>query len=183
MKLFVKKLPQLVIPTQGNPDDAAYDITAASEPIIIGTKFTIPMDGIFAWSKIDYIEYKTGLFITPENERNKIGQIIKYHIEVFPRSSICKKNLSLANSVALIDNGYRGEVCLRFEYHFQPEDLIVLPEAGRTRIYRIINPNNIYQKGDRIGQIKASINSNIEFEVVDSLSETIRGTGGFGSTN
>ena len=33
---------------------------------------------------------------------------------VFPRSSISKKDLTLSNSVGVIDSGYRGEVFLKF---------------------------------------------------------------------
>ena len=188
MKIHVKKVNNLVLPTKANPDDAAYDIFATSEPIIVGTKFERYLDGINAWSKIDYIEYKTSLFFAPQDEITPARgvapkKILKYHIEGLPRSSISKKNLLLANSEATIDNAYRGEVSLRFKYVFQPEDLLIVPEAGRSRIYGVLSPASIYAKGDRIAQIKACANIDIEFVLADELDTTVRGQGGFGSTN
>ena len=78
----------------------------------------------------------------------------KYHTELFPRSSISKYNLVLANSVATIDRGYRNEILLRYKYIFQPEDMIVVQE-DILRVYGRVNNENIYQKGDKIAQIKA----------------------------
>jgi dUTPase len=182
MKILVKKFPNLDIPKKATSDDAAYDVVATSEPNIVGFKFERPLDGINAWSKIEYIEYKTNLFIAPQNlEKGK--QITKFHTLLMPRSSISKKNLILANSVGLIDNGYRGEVCLRFKYVFQPEDYVIIPEGGRSRLYAILNPENIYKIGDRIGQIMAQPNIDIEFIPVEQLESSARNTGGFGSTN
>lgn len=182
MNILIKKISGIEIPVRGNPDDAAYDIVATSEPSIVGTKFERPLDGINAWSKIDYIEYKTNLFISPQNLK-KGKQIMKFHSLLFPRSSISKKNLVLANSIGLIDNGYRGEICFRFKYIFQPEDYVILPEGGRNRLYAILSPENVYKIGDRIGQIMVQPNIDIEFVPVEQLESSIRNTGGFGSTN
>lgn len=186
MKIFVKKIDGVELPTQGNMDDAAYDIVATSEPNIVGVKFERPLDGINAWQKIDYIEYKTNLFISPQSELKvkSNGTVLKkFHTLLLPRSSISKKNLVLANSVGLVDNGYRGEICFRFKYIFQPEDFVILPEHGRNRIYALLNPDNIYKMGDRIGQMKAQPNVPIQFIFSESLDQTARGEGGFGSTN
>lgn len=188
MKILVKKTPGIEVPKRGKPDDAAYDVIATSDPQIFGVKFERFVDGINAWQKIDYIEYQTNLFIAPQDElggdiQGGFGCVQKYHSLIFPRSSISKKNLVLANSVGLVDNGYRGELLFRFKYLIQPEDLIMVPEAGRNRIYCILNPENVYKKGDRIGQIKAQPNIDIDFELVETLDETPRGSGGFGSTN
>lgn len=187
MKILVKKMDGLTLPSRATPDDAAYDIVATSDPIIIGVKFERFVDGINAWQKIDFIEYKTNLFIAPQDEldgdiQSGFGCIQKYHSLIFPRSSISKKNLVLANSIGLVDNGYRGEICFRFKYIIQPEDLVIVPEAGRNRIYCILNPENVYKKGDRIGQIMARPNLDIDFEFVPELTQTVRGSGGFGST-
>jgi hypothetical protein len=183
MQILVKKITGLNLPVRGNPDDAAYDVFATSEPIIVGEKFENYLDGIInAWSKIDYIAYKTNLFISPQN-LTKSKQITKFHSLLLPRSSICKKNLVLANSIGLVDNGYRGEIEFRFKYIAQPEDMLVIPMNGKTRIYYQISPNNIYAKGDRIGQIMASPNIDIDFCLSENLDNTARNNGGFGSTN
>jgi dUTPase len=192
MKILVKKNDSVVIPTRATPDDAGYDLTATSEPEIVGVKLEIPLDSIVAWSRIDYIQYRTSLYIAPQAEDKYRGEhfaiepknrLKKFHTLIFPRSSISKKNLVLANSVAVIDSSYRGEILIRFKYITQPEDYIILPEHGRQRIYTLLNPENIYKKGDRIAQIKPEKNMDIEFECVESLDETQRGSGGFGSTN
>ena len=78
---------------------------------------------------------------------------------VFPRSSISKTEASLANSVGVIDAGYRGPVKLRFYGDEKP-----------------------YNVGDRIGQIIIIPYPQVEFEEVEDLTETERGQGGFGSS-
>lgn len=79
---------------------------------------------------------------------------------LFPRSSNAKKDLLLSNSVGVIDSGYRGEVTFKFK------------PIG----------HNIYNIGDRIGQMIILPYPKIEFEEVDELSESERGAGGYGST-
>lgn len=83
---------------------------------------------------------------------------------IFPRSSICKKSLSLSNAVGVIDAGYRGEVKFFFK-----ESLY--NAASRT-----------YAIGDRIGQLVIIPFPAIEPEEVSELTATIRGAGGFGSS-
>ena len=89
---------------------------------------------------------------------------------LFPRSSNTKKDLILGNSVGVIDSGYRGEVVLKFR-PVMPLDRDI--EFG-PREYNI---------GDRIGQIVIIPVPQIEFNVVDELSTSDRGVGGFGSTD
>ena len=81
---------------------------------------------------------------------------------LMPRSSVSKTPLRQANSVGLIDGGYRGEIMAVVD-NIKDEDYTVEP-------------------GDRLFQIVAMDGSSIDFELVDALSETSRGTGGFGST-
>jgi dUTPase len=88
----------------------------------------------------------------------------------------------LANSVATIDHGYRNELVIRFKYIFQPEDLVIVPEHGGNRIYGVVNQDTIYQKGERVIQLKARKDIPVEFELVDKLDDTVRGAGGFGSS-
>lgn len=105
----------------------------------------------------DYIEYGTGLsFEVPEG----------YVMLIFPRSSISNKDLVLTNSVGVLDSGYRGELRFRFKK---------LKEAGKLRM-------DLYNPGDKIGQIMIIPYPTIEFEEVESLSDSVRGVGGFGSS-
>ena len=89
---------------------------------------------------------------------------------LFPRSSNTKKDLILGNSVGVIDSGYRGEVVFKFRELLPSERDI---EFGPRE----------YEIGDRIGQIVIMPVPQIEFNVVDELSTTDRGVGGFGSTD
>ena len=82
---------------------------------------------------------------------------------IFPRSSISKTPLRLANSIGLIDAGYRGEILAAVD-NIRGEDFTV-------------------KAGDRLVQAVAFNGGPISVEIVDSLDTTSRGDGGFGSTN
>ena len=81
---------------------------------------------------------------------------------LMPRSSLSKTPLRLANSVGLIDAGYRGEI-------------MAAVDNIKDFAYEV-------EIGQRLFQIVAMDGSAIHFELGDHLSETIRGTDGFGST-
>lgn len=89
---------------------------------------------------------------------------------LFPRSSNTKKDLILGNSVGVLDSGYRGEVVLKFKLtqRHNCEGLQFRQEYGI---------------GDRIGQIIIMPYPQVEFNLVDELSSSDRGVGGFGSTD
>jgi dUTP pyrophosphatase len=76
------------------------------------------------------------------------------------RSSVTNMDLFLKNGVGIIDSDYRGTVKFRFS------------KLG----------NEVYNVGDKIGQIIFVPIYCPELKVVDELSDTKRGTGGFGST-
>ena len=102
------------------------------------------------------VVYRTGIAV--EIPKGYVGLI-------FPRSSIANRNLILTNSVGVIDSGYRGEILAKFRY--VNDDFINIPP---------------YKVGDRIGQLVIMPIPEIEFEEVDELSDSDRGTGGYGST-
>tara|TARA_B100000073_G_scaffold31782_1_gene24172 strand:+ start:327 stop:764 length:438 start_codon:yes stop_codon:yes gene_type:complete len=81
---------------------------------------------------------------------------------LMPRSSISKTPLRLCNSVGLIDAGYRGEIMAAVD-NIKQEDYTI-------------------HSGQRLFQIVAMDGSPLSFELVDELSSTSRGAGGFGST-
>lgn len=83
---------------------------------------------------------------------------------LLPRSSLCnKKGLQLVNSVGLLDEDYRGEIMFCYK------------NTGDKPI--MIN------RHERIGQLVVIPYIKVEFIEVDSLDDTERGDGGFGSTN
>lgn len=154
MKINVKKISsQAVIPNRANSNDAGFDLVAIDDG-------TVDNEG--------FIQYKTGLSIEPENG---------FHTEIWPRSSISKYDLVLANSIGLIDESYRGELLIRFKpvSRFQQ-----MPDG---EIYVVFpKPIKKYKKGDKIAQLVVSKTVDASFVEVSELSETKRGTGGFGSS-
>lgn len=154
MKVKIKKLSDdAVIPSYSKVGDAGLDMTATSRTVDEYGNFT----------------YGTGLAI--EIPKGYVGLL-------FPRSSICKQNQYLTNSVGVLDSNYRGEVKFKFKFGIGLEyDLDIL-----NKEFHPITSYNFYEVGDRIGQLIIMPYPNIEFEEVDELSSTNRGEGGFGST-
>ncbi len=113
------------------------------------------------------------LFVT-EDQIIEAGETARIHLGIccenaenkpyllMPRSSIAKTPLRLCNSIGLIDGGYRGEIMAAVD-NIKDED------------YKI-------EKGQRLFQLVAMDGSPIKFELVDKLTDTTRGEGGFGST-
>jgi len=102
--------------------------------------------------KFGYIEYSFGLAF--EIQEGYAGFI-------FPRSSISKTGLLLANAVGVIDSSYRGPVTARFKH---------IPGTKR------------YEIGDRVAQLVILKLEDVEIEITDTLSDSDRGTGGYGSS-
>lgn len=96
---------------------------------------------------------------------------------LFARSSLSKTDLSLANHVGVIDSGYRGSV----QFKFKPVGNVFEDDGSIVDLHPISLTN--YEVGDRIGQIIIMPHPQIEFNVVDELSTSDRGVGGFGSTD
>lgn len=136
----IKKLhPDAVIPRYAKPGDAGMDLTATS----------IEFD-----HEKKIITYGTSIAV--EIPKGYVGLI-------YPRSSVYKTSLVLANHVGVIDSGYRGEIMFK---------------------YRVLNEDwrDIYDVGDRIGQIIITPYPQILFTEVENLSTSERGVGGYGST-
>lgn len=89
LKIKFKKLnSNAVIPKRGTTGAAGFDLTAVS-----------------MYVKENTLKYDTGIAV--EIPPGYVGL-------VFPRSSVCKTGLSLANSVGVIDSDYRGSISLCF---------------------------------------------------------------------
>jgi dUTP pyrophosphatase len=95
------------------------------------------------------------------NEDNKN---VSYYL--YPRSSISKTNFMMANSVGIIDAGYRGNIMVKVRNMSLNE-----------------NEFSIIKENDKLFQICAPDLKPIKIKLVDELSDTSRGSGGFGSTN
>lgn len=103
-----------------------------------------------------------------------IQVIMKYFgYYLYPRSSIVKTSIRLANSVGIIDSGYRGEIMAVVDKHDTSND-------WKTVL------NRDCKQYDRLFQICAGDLKPFRVEIVESECElscvTERGDGGFGST-
>lgn len=138
--------PNAQIPQYANPGDACFDLTAMSH-----ARYQYGEDS----GSIEYLEYDTGLALEIPTGWKAL---------IYPRSSISKTCLMLANSVGVIDSGYRDTIKVRF------------------RVVGQFDPKRIYLWGHRICQMEIVPVPVVHFELVDNLEESKRGTGGFGST-
>ena len=106
--------------------------------------------------------------VVPPNARSfkiPLGVCVEYPegYYLYARSSIVKTSLILANSVGIIDAGYRGEI-MAFVHNLDGREITL-------------------EKGKSLFQLCRHDLNPITYELVSTLSETERGTGGFGSTN
>lgn len=145
---WTKLNPAAKAPTRAHASDAGYDLVATS---MTPSKTMVGEDSPFYW------EYGTGIAVAiPDGH---VGLI-------FPRSSISKENVYLANSVGVIDPGYRGEIKLRFRTAYGSEAS--------------------YEIGDKIGQLIIVPIPGIRWDEVGeeefAQDSSDRGQDGFGST-
>jgi dUTP pyrophosphatase len=120
-----------------HPGDAGLDLFVPNE-VTIGARETVPIH----------------LQVACEMEERPYFMM--------SRSSISKTPLRLANSIGLIDGGYRGE-------------LIAFCDNITRESYTV-------EAGQRLFQVVAMDGAPLEIEIVSKLSESSRGDGGFGST-
>jgi len=112
--------------------------------------------------------YKKGNFEDSTPYDNE-GPIVKFYYKLakcgyylYPRSSLSKTPLRLANSVGIIDSSYRGELIAAVD-NISEEDFDI-------------------KQGQRLFQLCSPTLEPINYIVTKELSETDRGEGGFGST-
>jgi dUTP pyrophosphatase len=103
---------------------------------------------------------------------------------LYARSSISKTPLVVANNQGIIDAGYRGNLKVALKY--VPTDKFLLACSKATpATYTKFVAQNMYKvkRGDKLVQLCAPTLETPTVEFVDSLSDSSRGAGGFGSTN
>lgn len=131
--------PEAVIPSKIRESDAGYDIT-----IIKKVKDFTNTTSL----------YDTGIQLDIPQD---------YYIEVVPRSSISKTGYILANNIAIIDNGYKGNIYIALTKIDSSVPDIELP--------------------NRICQLIVRKQERLSFVDSDDIGKSNRGQGGFGSTN
>lgn len=131
----IRKGALAALPKQMHVGDAGFDLVANSRKVDLVNECMI---------------YSTGLRV----------EIPKgYAMFIFPRSSCYKHAALMANSVGVIDSGYRGEIHVVFK--------------GLTSCYKL---------GDRIAQAVVMPVPEVCYQQVEALGEGDRGEDGLGST-
>lgn len=103
----------------------------------------------------EIVKVKTGISIEPDN--------LNVAILIYARSSLATKHgIALANSVGVVDSDYRGEIIVALINNSKKEYVI--------------------KNGERIAQMLITPVVYPEVVQTDSLTDTERGIGGFGST-
>lgn len=143
MEMLVKKLcDEAILPSCATQHSAGYDLYALNKYELV--KGSAP------------VMIRTGISIEVKTDNPVV-------ILLTERSSIGKRGINLANGVWIIDQDYRGEICVMLQN-----------TCGQD--IEIIN------QGDRIAQLIMLSISKPEVIEVAELSDTVRGSGGFGST-
>ena len=158
---FKKLIPEAKTPYKAIDIDAGFDL------------FCTSID-----ETPDFIQYNTGIAV--EIPEGYVGLI-------FPRSSVTKYDLMLKNSVGVIDASYRGEIMCRFakvvnktikKYKLKGsvDDQYGIDLGSLNRELKQ------YYIGDRVAQIVFMELPKITMVEAQELSDTERGSGGFGSS-
>ena len=137
---FKKLTTTAVTPTRGTPGSAGLDLYADGDVLVAA----------------GCINRTVGTGIAVEIPEGYVGLL-------FLRSSMGQHNVSLANSVGVIDSDYRGELKLSVVY---------TAEMG----------GHFIRQGQRVAQLVVVPAPTFDLIEVDELSDTQRGEGGFGST-
>ena len=152
---FKKLRPDAVEPIKAHPTDAGFDLTATSRVV----------------DNLGNVVYGFGLaFEIP----------VGYVGLLCPRSSICDPDLTMTGSIGIIDCDYRGEVTMKF----RPAPILQAESRRGADLgfAYLKDAPTLYQPGERIGQLIIIPIPSISFIESDTLSETDRGTGGYGSS-
>lgn len=124
-----------------------------------GFDLFVPKDVVIPAGEIKVIDMKVKCAVYEMINRRWIPS--PYYL--YPRSSVTKRGIMLANSVGIIDCGYRGNLMTGF-YNTKKEDVTI-------------------HAGDRIAQIcMPDLSPYYEVELTKELDMTERNEGGFGST-
>lgn len=122
-----------------------------------GVDLYIPSEKEVSCDRTHFISHEIVCWMT-----NEEGKLVSYYL--YPRSSISKTPFRLANSVGIIDSGYRGEIIAAVD--------VLLRSLSRPTI----------ERHSRLFQICAPTLEPLTLIVEDSILEGDRGTNGFGST-
>lgn len=137
---FKKLVENAKVPNKATSGSNGFDLTATSKE----------------WHD-EFQAYVYGTGIAVEIPKGYVGLL-------FPRSSVRKYALAMANCVGIIDSDYRGEIMATF----RPTN----PYQGK-----------VYNVGDKYCQLVVVPSPEFEIKEVDELSDTERGTKGHGEAD
>lgn len=126
-------------PARAHDTDAGLDLVAKETTVLLQGKRVLVKTGVYAAIPIGF----AGLLV--------------------PRSSLSKNNITMTNSIGIIDSSYRGEIMASLMY------------SGPTKLFTI----NKYERIVQLVIVPCSLGG---ITIVDELDDTARGFGGFGST-
>ena len=135
-------------------NSSAFALPEYQTPLSAGLDIRANLSESITLSPLERAMVPTGLFVElPEG----------YEMQIRPRSGLAAKHgITVLNSPGTIDADYRGEI------------KVILVNLSNT-------PFTI-EPGERIAQMIVARYEQVEWQPVESLSETERGAGGFGST-
>ena len=135
-------------------NSSAFALPEYQTPLSAGLDIRANLSESITLSPLERALVPTGLFVElPEG----------YEMQIRPRSGLAAKHgITVLNSPGTIDADYRGEI------------KVILVNLSNT-------PFTI-EPGERIAQMIVARYEQVEWQAVESLSETERGAGGFGST-
>ena len=110
--------------------------------------------------KVNPFDVETINFEIQCEMRNEKEELVSYYL--YPRSSISKTSLMMANSVGIIDAGYRGNIM--------------------AKVKNVSLKDTIVTEGEKLFQICSPTLEPIKIKIVKNLSSSSRGDSGFGST-
>ena len=135
-------------------NSSAFALPEYQTPLSAGLDIRANLSESITLSPLERAMVPTGLFVElPEG----------YEMQIRPRSGLAAKHgITVLNSPGTIDADYRGEI--------------------KVIVVNLSNTPFTIEPGERIAQMIVARYEQVEWQAVESLSETERGAGGFGST-
>jgi dUTP pyrophosphatase len=135
--------------------------------LFVPQRTVFPKERLFRTQMVD-LQVKTEMTYWKTSDENGVEEVISSPFVMYPRSSMSKTPLMLANHVGIIDCGYRGNLMAAVRCLYPADSGEDYAVEKYTRLFQICHPTlcPVF-----VVLVKAS-----------DLSSTERGDGGFGST-
>tara|TARA_Y100000114_G_scaffold154187_1_gene175700 strand:+ start:950 stop:1459 length:510 start_codon:yes stop_codon:yes gene_type:complete len=142
--------------------DAGVDLYFPEEVVVEGNSLGVLVDLKIQGEMVQEVSTKLTDNIPAEMLGNLDIADRPLSYKVLPRSSIYKTPLRMSNGVGIMDSGYRGNFMVPID-NMSNEEFVI---EKHTRLFQVVGP----------------ILEPIQLKIVSTLSDSKRGTGGFGST-